>query len=126
ARRPPELALPSLVQVEQLVGVPVLLVVVDQPRIRRRGDDAVERAAEIELARVAVPHRRVCILSPRRRERLEPVERVQRVAEEEPPRLGDGAAGAAMLVAPVRLDLRLAGEVEVEVRGATCGPRGTG
>ena len=64
-RRPPELALPTLVQAEQLVGVPVLLVVVDQPRIRRRGDDAVERAAEIELARVAVPHRRVRILSSR-------------------------------------------------------------
>ena len=61
--RPSELALPALVQAEQLVGVAVLLVVVDQARIRRRGDDAVERATEIELARVAVPHRRVRVRS---------------------------------------------------------------
>jgi hypothetical protein len=41
-----ELVRPPLVEAEQLVGVAVLLVVVDQPGVRRRGDDGVERPAE--------------------------------------------------------------------------------
>ena len=37
-------------EAEQLVGVAMLLVVVDQARVRRRRDDGVERPAELELA----------------------------------------------------------------------------
>ena len=54
-------------------------------------------------------------LGPDRREGLDPVERVERVAEQEPPRRVDGPALAAVLEAPVRLELRGAREVEVEV-----------
>ena len=105
-----------LVEAEQLVGVAVLPVVVDQPRVRRRGDDAVVRPAEVELARVAVEDRATRPARAHARERLDPVERVERVAEEEPTRRLDRLAFAAVLVAPVRLELRLAREVEVEMR----------
>ena len=44
ARGGADLALAPVVEPEQLVRVAVLLVVVDQARIRRRGDDGVERA----------------------------------------------------------------------------------
>ena len=54
-----ELGLAPLVEAKQLIGVAVLLVVVDQTRIRRRGDDGVERAAEVQLTRVAVLDGRV-------------------------------------------------------------------
>ena len=53
-----ELPLAPVVEPEQLVGVAVLLVVVDQARIRRRGDDAVVRPAQLELPRVPVEHER--------------------------------------------------------------------
>ena len=56
ARRPAELEVAALVEAEQLVGVAVLLVVVDQPRVRRRRDDAVVRPARSIVARVAVEH----------------------------------------------------------------------
>ena len=56
ACRAAQLAITALVESEQLVGVAMLLVVVDQARVRRRGHDAVVRPAEVELARVAVEH----------------------------------------------------------------------
>ena len=49
-----DLVLAQIVEPEQLVGVAVLLVVVDQSRVRRGGDDGVERPTELDLARVAV------------------------------------------------------------------------
>ena len=63
-----ELGLAPLVEPEQLVGVAVLLVVVDQPRIGRGGDDGVERPTEVELAGVAVLDGRVCAVRPDRGE----------------------------------------------------------
>ena len=110
---------PSL-QPEQLVRVPVLLVVVDQPRVRRRRDNRVERARDVELARVAVDDGRVDVLCSRRGERLDPVERVEGVAQQEAPRLLDRLAGASVLVAPVGLELRLSRKVEVEMGRAAC------
>src|SRR5206468_801020 len=54
ARRRPELELPTVVQGEQLVGVPMLLVVVDETGIRRRREDRLVPVGELDLACVAV------------------------------------------------------------------------
>ena len=54
ARALAELELAELLQSEQLVGVAMLLVIVDQARVGRRGEHPVEAGAEVELARVAV------------------------------------------------------------------------
>ena len=94
----------------------MLLVVVDQARVRRRGDDAVVRAFEVDRAGVAVQHPGDAAVGPHRRERLDPLERVERVAQEEPAGRFDRLALAAVLEAPVGLELRLARELEVEVR----------
>ena len=118
ARRPAELEVTPLVDAEQLVGVAVLLVVVDQARIRRRGDDAVVRAFEIDRAGVAVQHPRDAAVGPDGRERLDPLQRVERVAQQEPAGRLDRLALAPVLEAPVGLELRLARELEVEVGGA--------
>src|SRR5713226_6512139 len=111
----PELELAQVVEPEQLVRRAVLLVVIDQPWVGRRGDDAVERAAVVELAGVAVKDRRLAVLRAQLREGLDPLQRVQRVAAEERECSLDGTALAFVLVAPVRPELRRAGEVEVEV-----------
>jgi hypothetical protein len=55
-RRGPDFSLTPVVETEQLVRVAMLLVVVDQPRVRRRGDDGLEAAGQLRLARVAVQH----------------------------------------------------------------------
>ena len=99
----------------------MLLVVVDQPRIRRRRDDAVVRAFEIDHAGVAVQHPGDEAVRARGRERLDPLERVERVAQQEPAGRLDGLALAPVLEAPVGLELGLARELEVEVRGAAGG-----
>ena len=64
-----DLPLAPVVELEQLVRVAVLLVVVDQPRIRRRGEDPVERPSELGLSRVAVQHRRLALRVAHLRER---------------------------------------------------------
>src|SRR5581483_7666217 len=111
-----DLFLAPVVEVEQLVGVAVLLVVVDQAGVRRRRDDAGGSSWKIDLARVGV-HDRDLGVGSNQREVAQAADRVQRVAAQELERLLDGAAGAAVLVAPVRLELRSAREVEMEVRG---------
>ena len=123
-RRAAELRLTALVQPQQLVRVPVLLVVVDQPRVRRRGDDAVEGPAEIQVTRVAVVDRRVRIACADRGEPLDAIERVEGVAEEEAASLFHRPARPPVLVAPVRLALRRPREVQIEVSRATRGARG--
>ena len=105
-----------LVEAQQLVRVAVLLVVVDQPRVGRRRDDAVERPAQVELARVAVEDLRDPVRRAYVRERRDPLERVERVAQQEAARGFHRPAGSAVLEAPVLVELRLAREVEVEVR----------
>ena len=102
----------------------MLLVVVDQPRVGRRGDDAVVRAAEIELAGVAVQDRGSRTTRAHAREVADPRERVQGVAAQEVLGALDGTARLAVLVAPVLLDLGLAREVEVEVRRPAGRPGG--
>ena len=69
--------LARVVEAEQLVRVPVLLVVVDQAGVRRRGDDAVERRVVLDAARVAVQHPRGTPLVAYPRELLDPRERVE-------------------------------------------------
>ena len=54
ARGRPQLLLAQIVEPEQFVGVAVLLVVVDQARVGRRGDDAVEGGFQPDRARVSV------------------------------------------------------------------------
>ena len=56
ARRRPQLERAQVFQPEQLVGVAVLLVIVDQSRVVRRGDDAVEGALQLNRARVSVQY----------------------------------------------------------------------
>ena len=100
--RPAELEVAAFVDTEQLVGVAVLLVVVDQAGIRRRGDDAVEAALEVDRARVAMEHRREQGVVPDGRESLDPRKRVEDVAQQEPARLIDRTAIARCLK-PVRV-----------------------
>ena len=88
ARRRPrvggaELELARVVEPEQLVRVAVLLVVVDQARIRRRRDDAVERRARNRRPRVALEDVALRARVAHSRERLDARERVERVAAEE-------------------------------------------
>ena len=113
---PAELEITPLVDAEQLVRVAVLLVVVDQARIRRRRDDAVVRAFEIDRAGVAVQHPGDATVGPSGRERLDPLERVERVAQQEAAGRLDRLALTPVLEAPVRLEPGLARELEVEVR----------
>ena len=121
-----ELTLTAIVEPEDLVRVAMLLVVVDEPGIRRRREDRVEGASEHDLGRVAVDDLGGVPPSTHALEGLQPVERVDEVAAQELVCLLHGRAGAAVLVAPVGLALRRAREVEVEVRGQprrSCGPR---
>src|SRR5436190_30710 len=118
------LELAAVVEPEQLIGVAVLLVIVDQARIGRRGDHTVEWPAKIELARVAVQHYRLTRMGAHARERLDPFERVQHVAPQERRGLADRTAHAFVLVAPVFLPLRLAREIEVEMSRPPRRPRG--
>src|SRR5581483_12209036 len=106
--------------------VAVLLVVVDQARVRRRGDDGVERPIELQPAGVAVAEASSVCTRAGAGERLDPRQRVEGVAPDEVIRSLDRPALALVLVAPVRLALRRAGEVEVEVRRQPRGPRGAG
>src|SRR5439155_9099868 len=109
-----ELALAPVVEAEELIGVAVLLVVVDQSRIRRRGDDGVEPPAQLDLERVAV-HDLDLASRAQARERLQPGERVERVTAHEAGCLLDGLALAPVLVTPVRLTLRGTRQVEIEM-----------
>ena len=61
----------------------MLLVVVDQARIRRRGDDGVERPRQLELARVAVEHRDRPVVARTRANAFSRATRVERVAAQE-------------------------------------------
>src|SRR5262249_53124646 len=72
AGRATELSVSTLVQPEQLVRVPVLLVIVDQPRVGRRRDDAVVRTAQVEIACISVHDLGDAALDACRRERLDP------------------------------------------------------
>ncbi len=111
-----ELELAEVREPEQLVRVAVLLVVVDEPGVRRRGDDAVEAAAVVELASVPVEDGRGTAARAQTSERLDPRDRVEPVAREEVRRALHRPALPLVLVAPVRAVLRGAREVEVEVR----------
>ena len=126
ACRGADFALPPVVEGEQLIGVPMLLVVVDQARIRGRRDDTVVRAAELHVARVAVEHDSRPPLVANGGERLEPRQRVEQVPRQELLRTLHRRARSAVLVAPVRADLRHTREVEVEVGRQAGGSRGAG
>src|SRR5687767_12398017 len=104
----------------------MLLVVVDQPRIRRRGDDAVVRTAELELASVAVENDRRAPRVAHFRERADARSRVREIPTQKLLRALDGAACPPVLVTPVGLALRRAREVEIEVCREPGGAGGTG
>ncbi len=91
-------------------------MVVDQARIRRRGEDGVESPLERYLAGVAVDDLDLVCPAAQALERPDPLERVQEVAVDELRCLLHRPALAPMLVAPVRLALGRARKVEVEVR----------
>src|SRR5438067_5858199 len=110
-----ELALAPVVETEQLVGVAMLLVVVDQSGIRRRGDDCVEGTRQLDLERIAVDDLRL-VSRAHSRERLQARERIERVATHEAGGVLDGLALAAMLGTPVRPALRRPRNVEIAVR----------
>src|SRR5204863_6681221 len=95
--------------------VPVLLVVVDQPRIRRRCDHAVEPRAEVELARIAVQHLGRSRSRAHAREVTDALERVERVSLQKLPSLADRLARPPVLVTPVLRSLRCPRKVEVEM-----------
>ena len=67
ASRGAELALAPVVEAEELVRVAVLLVVVDETRVRRRREDAVEAPVERDVARVAVQRPRPLVTRSRTR-----------------------------------------------------------
>ena len=124
ARRSPQLALAPIVEPEDLVRVPVLLVVVDEARVRRRGDDRVEashRARPASRRRgtrsLRVPGARPCGTTS-----AAPACRGGS-GERNLSASSHGSARAAVLVAPVRLALRHPREVEVEVRRQPRGAR---
>src|SRR5260221_1483791 len=115
-----DLSLAPVVEAEELVRVAVLLVIVDEPRIRRRSEHRVERPTELRLAGIAVDDSRPALEVPHLGELLDPRERVARVPAEEADGGLHGTARAAVLVAPVLPPLRLARRLEVEVRRASC------
>src|SRR5207237_490356 len=93
--------LAAVLEPEQLVRVAMLLAVVDQAGIRRRGDDAVEGAVEVELARVAMDHRGAASARTERGEGFDALQGVERVAAQERRCALRGPADTPMLVAPV-------------------------
>ena len=93
----------------------MLLVVVDEAGIRRRGEDAVEGPFQRELARVAVQDRRLAFVVADTRELLDPRERVTDVPAEEAGGGFDRPARTPVLVAPVLGPLRRFRRLEVEV-----------
>ena len=94
----------------------MLFVVVDQPRIGRRRQHAVVPLRQLLRPDIAVDHGRGSCVRTHARERLQPGKRVERVPTEELRGRLHRTALAAMLVAPVRADLRLARKVQIEVR----------
>jgi hypothetical protein len=109
------LELATIVEIEQLVGVTLLLVVVDQAWVGRGRDDRVELPVELELPGVAVDHLGLHTTPADPSEGLDPGERVEAVSADEVPGAVDRTALPLVLVAPVGPGLRLAREVEVEV-----------
>jgi hypothetical protein len=101
-------------EAEELIGVRVLLVVVDETRIGRRGQHEVDRRRRIHEPRIAVQYvdglRRA-----RLRELLHPLHRVTHVAPEKLLRLPHRPAHAPVLVAEVLAVHRLRREVEIVV-----------
>src|SRR6266550_6958940 len=99
----------------------MLLVVIDQPRVRRRGEQTVVPGGQPLLAHIAVDDGGGAASCADARELLQPSQRVERVAAEELRRPLDGPALPSMLVTPVGLELRLTRKFEIEVRRAARG-----
>lgn len=100
---------------EQLIRVPMLLVIVDEPRIGRGCDHASWSGRQLDGARVIVEHIDTHRPSDRR-ELPNAGGRVGRVAPKELLSLIDGPARSLVLVAVVRLTHWTPREVQVEVR----------
>ena len=115
--RSPELPLAAVVEAEQLVGVAMLLVIVDETGIRRRGEDTRKAPLQPNVPRVAVQDLCVARTISHKLELSQAVESVEEIAGEELLGFLNRAACASMLVTPVGLSLRSLRELEVEVRG---------
>ena len=102
----------------------MLLVVVDQARIGRRGQHAVILAGQLLASDVPVNHGRAPGACAYPCEDLQSRKSVERVATQELRRGLDRTAFATVLVTPVGVELRLRGEVEVEMRRPASRPSG--
>ena len=105
----------EVLEPEQLVRVPVLLVIVDQARVRRGRDHAVERAAEVEHPCVAVEHARGPPALAHTGERLHACHGVERIATQEVLGPLDGTTLPLVLVAPSMTAPGCPRKIEVEV-----------
>src|SRR6476619_1849413 len=93
----------------------MLLVVVDQARVWRRGDDAVGPTREPQSSGVIVGNFDV-LARPKLGECAYSTDSVQRVTRKELFGLLDRSTGSFVLVAEVRSGRRSSREVEIEVR----------
>ncbi len=116
-----DLELAPIVEPEQFVRVAVLLVVVDQTGIRRRGQHAVVTARQLLLAHVAVDDRGGTAACADARKLLQPCEGVECVTAQELRCRLNGTTLTSVLVTPVGLELRLTRRLEIEVGRATRG-----
>src|SRR6476620_4419405 len=101
----------------------MLLVIVDQARVRGRGEHAVVASRQLFLTHVAVDDRGDAAARTDTRELLQPRQGVERVPPQELRSRFDGTTFTTMLVTPIGVDLRLARKLEIEVRRATRRPR---
>ena len=117
AHAAPDLGVVPTLEPEELEGVHMLLVVVDQARIRRRGQHEIDLFRRIEHPGVAVEDERRR-LRPQLCELVDALGRVAHVAAQELRRFADGSACLPVLVAEVLQPHGLPREVEIVVSRA--------
>ena len=120
-----DLFVTTVAEAQKLIRVTVLLVVVDEARVRRRRDDSVGPPREPQRPGIVVKDFDGSI-GPKLGEGAHPPNRVRGVARQELSRALDGSAHPLVLVAEVRLRRRSAGEVEIEMGRQPCRSGGTG
>src|SRR6476661_7900380 len=97
----------------------MLLVIVDQARVRRRREHAVVASRQLLLTHVTVDDRGDAAAGTDTREVLQPGQGVERVPPQELRGGLDRTAFPTMLVTPIRLELGLARKLKIEVGRAT-------
>ncbi len=99
----------------------MLLVVVDQPGVRRRRDDACRAISEVNLARIGVHHRNPSV-GLESGKSSQTADRVERVPPQKLHRLIDRPAGSLVLVTVVLTASRQSRKIEIEVSRLSSGP----